>query len=311
VAVGSASADDERLRVRRTSWIALWVLSVGWGTVGVATRAAFERGVGTLTVVGGRLLIASVVVLVVQLVARRNLAWRGPEARTGVVMAVVGVAMPFVFFNVAYQHASAGFVGLMAALTPLGTAIFAHRMIPGEALTRRRMLGMGIAIAGVAVLLLSGESGLVSGGRPHVAVAWSIPGVAAFSFSTVYAKRRSVNLGIDVLAVQFTTAAALIIGPMIIREGLPDLDLGSWGLLAYLAIGSTVLPVLLFYWVLQRNSAAQTALVGYMVPLVAVLAGIVILSERAGAGLVAGGLAIILGVTVADRGGGPRRALPT
>jgi drug/metabolite transporter (DMT)-like permease len=297
--------------VNRGSWLALWALSVGWGTVGVATRAAFENGVGSLTIVTGRLVIATAVVAAAQLVLRRRMTWDATLVRTGTVMAVVGVAMPFVLFNNAYQHASAGFVGLMAALTPLGTAIFAHVLIPGEKLGRRRLVGLSLAIAGVAVLLLSGESGLAVGGRPAMAIAWSMPGVAAFSFSTVYAKRQTASLaGFDVLVVQFAVATALMLAPTFILEGPPLLGAESWWLLVYLAIGSTVVPLMLFYWVLERNTAAQTALVGFVVPLVAVIAGVVLMSERVGTGLLLGGAAIITGVVVADRSGRDATTVP-
>jgi drug/metabolite transporter (DMT)-like permease len=199
----------------------------------------------------------------------------------------------------------------MAALTPLGTAIFAHVLIPGEKLGRRRLVGLSLAIAGVAVLLLSGESGLAVGGRPAMAIAWSMPGVAAFSFSTVYAKRQTASLaGFDVLVVQFAVATALMLAPTFILEGPPLLGAESWWLLVYLAIGSTVVPLMLFYWVLERNTAAQTALVGFVVPLVAVIAGVVLMSERVGTGLLLGGAAIITGVVVADRSGRDATTVP-
>lgn len=297
--------------MNRGSWIALWALSAGWGTVGVATRAALENGVGGLTIVTGRLVIATGVVVAAQLFLRRRMSWNTDLVRTGTVMAVVGVAMPYVLFNNAYQHASAGFVGLMAALTPLGTAIFAHLLIPGETLGRRRLVGLSLAIAGVAVLLLSGESGLAVGGRPAIAIAWSIPGVAAFSFSTVFAKRQTASLaGFDVLVIQFAVAAILMLVPTLVLEGQPRLDPESWWLLGYLAIGSTVLPLMLFYWVLERNAAAQTALVGFLVPLVAVIAGMVLMSETVGSGLILGGTAIIAGVVVADRSGRDATTVP-
>lgn len=296
----------------RGSWIALWALSIGWGTVGVATRAAFENGVGSLTVVTGRLVIATGVVVIAQVLLSRRMTWDKDLVRTGAVMAVVGVAMPYLMFNNAYHHASAGFVGLMAALTPLGTAVFAHLLIPGERLGRRRLVGLGLAILGVAILLLSGDSGLPTGGAPAVAIAWSVPGVAAFSYSTVYAKRQTASLaGFDVLVVQFAVAATLMLVPTLLVEGPPRLDGESWGLLIYLAIGSTVVPLMLFYWVLERNTAAQTALVGFIVPLVAVIAGIVLLSEELGAGLLLGGAAIITGVIVADRSGRDTTTVPT
>ena len=247
-------------------------------------------------------MIAAGIVILAQLVVRGRLTFKGPVLRTGVVMGVTAVAVPFLLFNAAYHHASAGFVGLMAALSPLGTAVFAHILLPNERLDRRRLTGLVLALAGVGILLLSGDSGLPSGGNALRAVAWSMPGIAAFSFSTVFAKRQSASLaGFEVLTVQFTTAALLTVVPMLLLEGPPRLDAASWGLLTYLAVACTVVPLLLFYWVLERNAAGQVALVGYLVPIVAVVAGVVLLDEQVGPGLAFGGIAIIAGVLIADR----------
>lgn len=287
----------------RGSWLALGLLSLGWGTRGVATRAGLEHGMSTVSLVAIRLVIAAALVVLVQVMLHRKVFLNGPLLRTGVVMAITNIAIPFWLFTIAFQYASAGFVGLMAALTPLGTALIAHVLLPGESLTRQKAIGLSLGIVGVAILLASGDSGLVSGGNPVLAVAWSLPAVAAFSFSTVFAKREASSLAsLDLLVVQLTTAALVSLVPLLAFEDSLPVDSTSWALLVYLAVACTVLPLLLFYWVLGRSTAGQTALVGYLVPAVSVIGGIVLLGEQAQAGLVAGGAAILVGVIIADRG---------
>jgi len=294
--------------MKSSRWLALGIVSLGWGTRGVATRAAFEHGVGPLTLVGVRLLIASLLVLTTRVVILRRLRIDRTVLRVGAVMAVTNVAIPFWFFTFAFQYASAGFVGLMAALTPLTTAVFANQMLPDERLNAWRVIGLALGFAGVGVLLAAGDSGLATGGEPVLAVAWSLPAVGAFSFSTVYGRRAAASLGgLDILVVQFTIGAMLAVPPMLVFEGAPQLGASAWGLLVYLAAVSTFLPLLLFYWVLIRGSAGQASLVGYLVPFVSVVAGIVLLDERAQPGLLMGGAAILVGVVVADWG--QRRAV--
>ena len=308
-AEGLINAADSRSTSSR--WVALGVLSLGWGTRGVATRAAFERGVGALTLVGIRLAIASLIVVGVRALLRNRPRIDHHVLRVGAVMAVTNVAVPFWAFTVALQHASAGFVGLMAALTPLSTALIGHQMLPDEPLNARRGIGMLLGFTGVGVLLAAGDSGLATGGQPYLAVAWSVPGITAFSFSTVYARQAAASIGgLNILVVQFTIGAALALVPMLIFEGIPGLGIGAWALLGYLAVASTVLPLLLFYWVLIRSSAGQASLVGYLVPVVSVVAGIVLLGERAQPGLLMGGTAILAGVVVADWGQGRPRTRP-
>lgn len=284
------------------AWLALIALSLGWGTRGVATRYAFGHGVDTLTLVGVRLAIAAAIILSVQAVVSKGLRFNRSVVSVGAVLAVTNVVGPFWLFTAAYYHASAGFVGLMAALTPLGTALFAHFMLPDEPLTKGKAAGLALGIVGVGILIASGDSGLAVGGNPLLAVLWASPAVASFSFSTVYGKRHeSVMSGLGVVTVQIGLGAIIAIIPMLVVQGLPSLGREAWGALGYLAVFCTIAPLMLFYWVLVRSSAGQVALSGYLVPLVSVVAGVVLLSETVTMGIVLGGAAILAGVVIADR----------
>lgn len=288
--------------MNRRSWIALTALSLGWGTRGVATRAAFGYGVGTLTLVGIRLAIAAVLIAAIQALATRKIRVDRRVMTIGSILAVTNVVGPFWLFTAAFHHASAGFVGLMAALTPLGTALFAHLMLPNEPLTKAKTAGLALGIVGVAILVGSGDSGLAVGGNPALAVAWSAPAVASFSFSTVYGKRNEASMrGLGVVSVQIGLGAVIAIIAMLIFEGVPNLGLEAWTILGYMAVFATIVPLTLFYWVLVRSSAGQVALSGYLVPLVSVIAGVVILDETVGRGILLGGIAILGGVVIADR----------
>jgi drug/metabolite transporter (DMT)-like permease len=73
------------------------------------------------------------------------------------------------------------------------------------------------------------------------------------------------------------------------------------------AVGS-VLPFLLFFWLLRRVSATKASLVGYIIPLVSLTAGIVLLDEKLQLGIGFGGLLILAGVVLTDRS--ERRKFP-
>jgi len=286
-------------------WIALIALSLGWGTRGVATRLAFDHGVETLTLVSVRLAIATVLIVAIQGLVAKRFSVDRHVMTIGAILAVTNVVAPFWLFTAAFHHASAGFVGLMAALIPLGTALFAHFMLPDEPLSRAKTIGLVLGIVGVAILVASGDSGLTVGGNPALAAAWAVPGVASFSFSTVFGKRHEASMrGLSVVTVQIGLGAVIAVFPMLIFEGVPNLGMGAWTLLGYLAVFSTIVPLVLFYWVLVRSSAGQVALSGYLVPLVSVIAGVVILDETVGPGILLGGMAILGGVVLADRSAG-------
>ena len=134
------------------------------------------------------------------------------------------MAVPFALFTTAYQYASAGFVGLLAALMPLATAIVAHYTVHDEPLTAPKLLGMLVALAGVVLLFASGDSGLDEGGRPELAIALGLGAVVAVGVSSAYARRRRPGLKftpVPLTGTQFLIGGVVLIPFMLVLEGGP------------------------------------------------------------------------------------------
>jgi len=287
----------------RAVWLSITVAALGWGTSGVATRAALGEGANPYEIATYRSLIGTVAV-VGFLVVRRMGFPRGAIAwKTGVVMGVSNLAMPFIFSNIALQYASAGFIGLMMALIPLMTAVLAHFMIPAERLTIVKTMGLSVALAGVAVLLLSGDSGLAEGGRPVLAGLLGLVSALAIAYGGTYAKIHAGSYEpLQVTGIHFTSGALIIAAAALIAEGAPGGQTAEgWTLVAYMGLASTFLPFVLFYRLLRKVSATYASMVGYVVPLVAVIAGVVLLDERLQPGIIIGGLLIFAGVVLTHR----------
>jgi len=294
--------------VTRRGWFALGVAALGWGSGGLAVRAAFGEGVGPWTMVMLRTVIAAVLVL--GLLAVDGLRWPDPlTIKVGTVMAVTNLLIPYVLFTYAYDEASAGFVGLFGALIPMATAIFANFMLADERLNRGKVVGLLIGFVGVTALLVSGDSGLGAEGRPLVAAALAMISVVAVGYAGGYAKRYAGRYNpMEMTGVQFLVAAAALIPVTIWFEGAPTSLTGpAWSLILYLAVFSTFLPFYLYYRLLQTVSATTVSLVGYVTPLVALVGGVILLGERIELGIIVGGVLILTGMVITDRAGRSRR----
>ena len=75
----------------------------------------------------------------------------------------------------------------------------------------------------------------------------------------------------------------------------------AWAALGYMALMSALIPMLLYYWLYTQVSATYASLAGYIIPPIAIVAGVVVLDEQLQAGIVLGGLLILVGVLLADR----------
>lgn len=284
-------------------WGAILLASLAWGVNGVATRAALGAGVPPIAMVTIRVILASATLYVLLRLRGRRVPRGMKTWSTGLVQGVFQLSIPFVLFTLAYENASAGFIGVLVALAPMGTAIVANFMLPDEPLHTAKVLGLAVAFAGVAFLLLSGDSGLESGGKPLLAAGLSIVAVASISFAGVYAKGKADRFDpMELTFMQFTIGIVLIGVTMLLFEGLPGaISTWGWVLIIWMTVVGSVMPFLLFFWLLQHVSATKASLVGYVVPLIALFAGMVLLDEQLQVGIAVGGLLIIGGVVMVER----------
>jgi len=284
-------------------WSAVLLTSVGWGTALVVTRVALAQGLRPLPIVTTTSAIAAVAVVVFLIATGQRPSIGRIEIRIGVVMSILSVTLPFVSRSFALQYASAGFIGLATALVPLVTAVAAHFLLSDEPLRWATIAGLGIALVGVAVLVLSNDSGLGEAGRPELAGVLAMVGVLSVAFGAVYAKRHAGKYSVlGVAGVQFTLGALLALGAALAAGDV--LGAGSaigWVSLIYIGLVGTFMPVVLYYWLIRHVTVTYSTIIGYIVPFVAVGVGVIALGEQIQLGIVVGGAFILTGVVVTDR----------
>ena len=286
----------------RRIWVIIGILSLSWGTAPVAGRIGLAEGIGPPTMAAGMSLVAAGAVwLTIGLTRRRGLV--GPtELRIGLVLAVIAVALPQQARYLALANASAGFVTLVNALLPLGVALLAHFMLADERLNGGTTLGLLVGLAGVAALVLMGDTGIADGGNPLLGGAMALGSVALISLASVYAKRYAGQYSVlGVTGVQLAAGSAMHWVLALVIDGLP-FGHSTTGLLAILYAGTlgAFLPLILYYWLIRHMSVVYLSVVAYLIPLVAVIAGVLVLDERIQPGILVGGGLVLAGVVITD-----------
>ncbi len=300
--------------------VAVLLASFGWGFAAIGVRYAFDEGVTTFTVIDVRLFVG-----MIAMVGYGYLAGSRPNRQVWIRGSVLGIfrtGLGPVFFIGSLQFISAGMEALFITTIPLTTGIMA-RIWLGEHLTRAQIAGLLMGGVGVTVLILSGESGLGAGEGSvliggSLALAGSLSAAVAGVLNRKYAQlHATTDLAIPmfVSGTMFALAASLFFGG--VRIG--DLNAGLWLLLVALGLGSTLLPFVATLYAARFASAAQTAIPGYLAPIITLAAGILLLNEVVTPAILAGGLLAFLGALLMTRGTTPRthvtieeaEALPT
>lgn len=285
--------------------------AIGWGTGGVATRSILLHGVDPFTLIPVRY-VASALLLAGWLLSRKAMTLDRGAWLAGLAIGIVNMSGPTIFFTLSLKYISAGLGGLLVTLVPITTAIWAHFLLADEPFSRKKLAGLVVAFAGVAVLIAAGESGII-GGNPLLGVAWSAIGIVLASLGGVLSRTYTQRYSVAELAgPQFIVAAgtSLVVGALLGSTPVAAIDAVSWGLLGYLATVGTVVPFVAFLWVVQRTTATRASLIGYLVPLVSLITGAIFLSERLTVTIAVAAALILIGVVMVDRTDTTRPVVP-
>jgi drug/metabolite transporter (DMT)-like permease len=216
-------------------------------------------------------------------------------------MGFFGVVMNQVCFTVGLRYTSVGHAAVIVGMGPIYTLILAVLFKLEEA-TWRKAAGMAIAFAGIAVLASENR---VSAHSPSVlGDAITMTGSIGFAMYVVLGKRLAGRYDPLTMTAFSHYAGALIVLPIALHRAI---TLGSaehwraiawsgWFAMLYMAIFSSAVAYVIYFWLLRYLEASQLSAFTYLLPVLATLLGILWLGEKGSWGQVLGGVLALSGV---------------
>jgi drug/metabolite transporter (DMT)-like permease len=269
------------------SWIALVVVYVVWGSTYLAIRV----GVGhlpPLLFAGIRYVVAGA--LLYPIARRATTRSRGPGesgTRPGVKAWLAGAAVGILLLSAgnggvtfAETRLPSGFAAVLVATVPLWMIVFAwaiqHQRVAGKS-----AVGLLVGLAGVVVLV---GSAAPSGGIIYVIIV--LGAAAAWGFGSVLSNRLPVP-GHALLAAAIEMLAGGVV-LLLVAAGTGEFShvrwsavpATSWIALAYLIGPGSILAFTAYGYALSHLPVTTVSTYAYVNPVVAVLAGILILGEQ-------------------------------
>lgn len=251
------------------------VLVALWGTSFMFTALAVAS-VDPAAVVFYRLALGAVVLSLVVYARGESLprdwrAWAGFA-----LMAIAGNALPFFLIAWGQKSVDSSVAGMIMAIMPLLTMVFAHYFVAGETLNRYKLIGFTLGITGVTLLL----GPVFEGGSREF---WG--GLAIFTAASCYAVnsiliKRLPRFSPMVGACGVLLMASLIMFPIWLAA--PDNDAisnDSMFSVIWLGIGPTGIATLVLFAVIDRAGPTFLSTINYLIPVVAFLCGAWLLSE--------------------------------
>jgi drug/metabolite transporter (DMT)-like permease len=292
-------------------WAAIAGVSVAWGTTFLAIRV-MVRTIPPLIGGGVRYLLACSMMFGIVL-ARSRIAGARPVTvryswRVHGSLFILGAALAgsFSAIGIAEKHIDSSLAALIYASVPLWVVLM-RVSFGGEHLRVVTLAGTFVGFGGVALVLVTTGSGHANVGSLVICVVasagWS--GATYAGTRLVLPRDTLVTAGFEVL---WGGLLSLAVG-FAIGEGsqlhLGSISLASLASVLYLTLVASGVGFTCFSWLLKHAPVSQTATSSYIVPLVAVFAGWLVLSEHIGPSTILGAALIVASVLVTvktDRG---------
>jgi drug/metabolite transporter (DMT)-like permease len=259
--------------VSSRGWLLFLAMSVIWGIPYLMIKVAVE-GVSVPVLVFARTAVGAAVLLPLALSSGIPAMIRGHwKALLG--FSFFEIIAAWYLLSDAERHLTSSMTGLLIAASPIIAAIL-DRFTGGEQrLGLRRVLGLGVGLAGVAVLA-----------GPHLTGGTAWPVVEVLTVSTCYAIAPLIAARhlADVPALPMTATclgfAALVYAAPAAATWPSEMPSTRVLLaLAGLAVICTALAFVVFFALIREVGAARALVFTYVNPAVALLAGVIVLNE--------------------------------
>ncbi len=284
------------------SWV---LLSAVWGTAFMAIKAGLDPFADAPVLfaafrydIAGLLMLAYAVLTVDQ--------WR-PQTQKEWALSLVGgafmIAGYHAFLFVGELSTTSAVAAVIVSLSPILTTGFARVLLPGRALSRLGILGLGFGLLGVVVIAqpdLAALSETAMVGELLVFLA-----AVSFALGSVLATTMETRLPIETME-----AWSMVIGAIMLhgisfglgeRVGSVAWSIDGLAALGYLSVVSSALGFLIYFELLDRLGPVEINLVSYAAPIWAALAAWIVLEESVSIATVIGFAIILVGFWLIKR----------
>jgi drug/metabolite transporter (DMT)-like permease len=285
----------------------IWALFLGlgffWGSSYLWIKIALET-VPPLTMIAGRLVLASIFLWAVVLLTREPLPRSARQYGHLLVMALVNIVVPFILIAVGEQTIDSALASILNATVPLFVIVLAPMFLPDERITWPRVAGLAVGFAGV-ILLVAPD--LVNVSDADLTGELLLLGSSlCYGIGNVYAKRNVRGLAPRIPALFQVFLAMLVIVPLalVIDRPFSEVQPSPEALfaIAWLGILGSGVAYLCYFTILRSWGATRTSMVAYLLPVVGILLGALVLGDPVTLNRVAGTALVIAGIALVNSG---------
>ncbi len=284
------------------AYIALGIVSFFWGTTYIAARVGAQEIPG-LFISGLRQFISGAVLVSYFLLKGYKIPNKDILKKISVQsIFLLCIANGLLTWSV--EYISGGLAAIIAALVPLFIALFTVWLSKCAKISRLMLIGLIIGFAGVMTIFYD-YLGQMKSSSFVLGVVLAILSTLSWSFGTVYTskERPPINILFNV-GLQMLIAGVLVLiicGVTGKYVNMANVGQNAWLALIYLIVFGSLIAYSAYVFMISKLPPTRVSVYAYINPVVAVLIGWLLLSEKMNAQMVVGTLITLGGVYIVNR----------
>lgn len=284
---------------RRTTLV-FALVGLLWGIPYLFIKVAVdeETGYSPAIVVFGRVFIGALILIPIAIKDKTIFsAIRGYKFVA--FYAVLEMIIPWILIGTAEQKISSGLAGLLIASVPIWSTLITYFQGDKEALRSNRLIGIGVGFVGV-ILIVGIET--LTGSSDPLSIGMVIVAAIAYAYAIIMIRQKLPDVsGIAINGVAMAITAVFYLPFTIILW--PDHQVSANATYAVIALGifSTGIAFAFFFSLIADIGPTRASVVTYWNTAIAVVLGVLILSEPLTLGIAAGLPLVMLGSYLVNR----------
>lgn len=283
-------------------WGIIMLLSLLWGGAFFLIELGL-RGFPPNTLVFLRMALAVPPMMLALWFLNERLPGDGKSWMQLLILGAINAALPFILFFWGQTQIDSGLASVLNATTPLWGVVTAHFLTRDEKATPARIVGVLLGMAGIIVMV--GSDALQGMSASVWAQLACLAATLLYAFAAIYGRTlsQSTMSPMVVATGQVMTAALLMLPVALIIDqpwtlATPGWD--AWAGAIGLAIPSTAIAYFFYFKLIDRAGASNAMLVAFIMPVIAIILGVMALGETVEPNEMAGAILIGLGLLAID-----------
>ena len=288
------------------NWILLLLLSAIWGGAFTLNKFALEI-YSPEVLVAGRLIIASFTLVIAVLFIFKKIEIRISDWKYYLFMSTIGIVAPFLMISYGQIGIDSSLAGILMSTMPISTLILSHFFLDDEQMTKKKLIGFLVAFMGIIILIMPGKNifmdNMIDGLYSELMV---ISGAIMYSFAAVYGKKFKITNPLNASTGVIVYSAVIMNIYLILDNSLIPNNFGSFehiSAIFVLGIFCTAIATIIYFQILQSSGATFISIMNYLIPVWAIVFGVIFFNEDTAWNYFIGLIIIIIGIQLSQNQG--------